>query len=614
MSELLKDLSSAKRISIDLETRDPNLIDLGCGGVRKDGYIIGLSVCTDDGYNEYLPIRHEGEGNLDRERVLQWASAQFAGPQPKLGARISYDLEWLRAEGVLVNGPKWDVQVAEPLLDENKPNYKLETLAVEYLNDHKDESGLVVAASKIGIAEKEIKKNLWKLSAADVAPYGRHDTYLPLKIFEIQEQKLKDEQLWSVFEMESELIEVLLDMRFLGVRVDLDKAVRAEKYLKKRKDTAISKLSGMVGREVDYWSNLDIARACETLHAPFSRTEKGNPSFTADWLNAQEHPFLKCIAEIRSLDRSGEVFIRSKIINMACNDRIHPSFWPVRGDDGGTKSGRFSSSNPNMQQVPARNKELSALIRSIFIPEKGCEWAMFDWSQQEPRLTVHYSSILNLRGAETAVQKFSDDPNTDYHQMVAELASIERSHAKTINLGLAYGMGKTKLAEELGLALKDSEIIFDRYHKAMPFIKELNERCTRAVEQRGYIRTILGRKSRFEMWGPGKWMKDTRPYKKEEAAKIYGLPIKRWGTHKSMNRLIQGSAADMMKLLLISLRKIGIIPHLTVHDDISVSIQDRKQARIIRDLMLDVVKLKVPLKVDVEVGDNWGELRLLENL
>jgi DNA polymerase I-like protein with 3'-5' exonuclease and polymerase domains len=609
----LPNLSGAKVISLDCETKDPNLMTLGPGGVRGDGYVIGVSIATDNGVRGYYPIRHEGGGNLEASSVLRWLKDSLNGPQPKVGANILYDLEWLRHEGITVNGPKWDVQIAEPLLDEDKRSYRLEVLAQQYCGRGKDESHLTSVATRMGIAEKDIKSNLWRLPASAVGPYGEADADLPLEIFAKQRLLLEEQGLWGVFELETRLVDVLLAMRFKGIPVDINKAEEVRATLLAKQQLLQAQADQLAGKSVDVWSGDDIEVVCKALGIEYEMTEKGNASFEGDWLKGHSNPLMQTIAQIRRLDRMGGVFIQSKILEMHHNGRIHPTFRAVRGDDGGTKGGRFASSNPNMQQIPARDPDLAPLIRGIFVPEAGCRWGVFDHSQQEPRLTVHYAFLSGFRGAAEARQRYIDNPATDYHGMVAEMADIPRKDAKTLNLGLAYGMGKAKMATQLGKTMAETSELYDRYHSSVPFIKALGDKCSRVAGDRGYIKTILGRHRHFQLFGPTKWSKGIKPLPRAEALKEFGPPVVRYFVHKAMNALVQGSGGDMIKKNLIDLYDAGYTLPLTIHDELDATdIQSDKQLKEIRDIMINSLKLEVPLKVDVETGPSWGECKEIE--
>lgn len=609
------DLRSADIIGVDVETKDPNLKDKGPGGARGDGYLLGVALATTS-FNCYYPLRHESGDNIDISKFIAYLKDMLGTRCPKVGANILYDLEWLRAEGVSVKGPKYDIQIAEWLLDEEKHEYNLNSLCLKYLKKTKFEVKLEVAAERLGIAKSKIKESLWRLHPSDVAEYGAADAKDALDIFLLQKPLLVADELEKVFyDIETPLIDVLLDMRFKGVPVDIKKAEEVRDQLLKKQCQSVIELQKLAGREVDVWSGNDIASAASLLGLSFNYTDKGNPSFESEWLDEQTNPFYKHVARIRKLDRSGSVFVESKIIGMAKNGKIYPTFRQSKTDDGGTKSGRFASANPNAQQVPVKDEELAPLIRSLFIAENGCNFGKFDYKQQEPRVTVHYSFISNLEGAKAAQDLYLTNPETDYHQLVADMADIDRGTAKTMNLGLAYGMGMTKMADKLGISMKDAKVIYGKYHGNVPFVKALTQKASNLAETRGYIKTLAGRRKRFNLWGPKQFTRGVVPKKKEEAMIEFEYPIVRYFTFRAMNSLIQGSCADMLKLAMIDVHNAGYTPSLTVHDELDfVDLVEERQVKEINDIMVNCLNnhgmgITVPLLVDCYLGKSWGEAK-----
>jgi DNA polymerase I-like protein with 3'-5' exonuclease and polymerase domains len=623
------ELDQAKLIAFDTETKDPRLKTDGPGTIRKDGYIVGFSIATDYGFKAYYPLRHEGGGNVeDVEKTKLWLKNQLNIGIPITGANLLYDCEWVKSDfGFDIKSPKYDIQVADPLLDENYSTYRLNAIAKRRLNLEKDEELLYTEGAKfLGITcrkEKEnerkeeiaeqVKSNLWKLPASFVGSYGETDSILPIDIFLQQEKELKEVGLWEIFLLESHILDLLLAMRFQGIPVNLEKADKIATELQADFDIELMKIKHRVGFIPDVWSAESLVQVCDKLGLKYEKTDKGNPSFEAEWLAKQEHPIFKIILEARQLDRCGGVFIKNKIIGCSVNGKIHPQYWQVKNDRGGTVSGRFASSNPNAQQFPARNERLATKVRSLVVAEKGSKWGCFDYSQQEPRVTVHYAALLNLRGAEIVKQQYINDPDTDYHQFVSDITQIERSTAKSINLGLAYGMGVRKFSEKYNKPYSEALRLFDIYHTKLPYIKELSNYCERAAKQRGYIKTLLGRHCHFNLYGPPKWQAGMLPLRKKEAIEKYGNPVIQYFTYKAMNRLIQGSSADMIKKAMLDCWDAGYLCHMTVHDELDfANIESEKQIKEIKEIMLNCVKLEVPLKLDVEIGPNWGELEKIK--
>tara|TARA_R100000234_G_scaffold46829_1_gene27998 strand:- start:18312 stop:20216 length:1905 start_codon:yes stop_codon:yes gene_type:complete len=605
------DLSSAKLIAFDCETCDPNLIKHGPGGVRNDGRLVGLSMATDDGFSGYYPIRHEGGGNLDCEQVLRWAKDQLKGQTDKVGANILYDLEWLRSEGIHVGGNKYDIQVAEPLIDEErKEGYSLEVLSRRYLNKGKEEDLLRAAAEAYNINPKS---ELWKLPAHYVGPYGEMDSVRTLQVFQKQRPIIEEEGLSKVFQLETNLIPLILDMRWKGVKVDLDKAEKLNTKYKKEEIRLLNELKKFAGFPIEPWSNDKLAHVCKLKSIWFPRTEAGNPSFQSGFLENSKETFLRQVYEYRKVNKMRRDFIDAVILGMNVNGRIHAQFHPLRKDDTGTRTGRFSSSSPNLQQIPARDEHWGPLIRSLFIPDEGCDWLRLDYNQQEPRVLVHYAVMRRIRGADLAAEEYKKG-DADFHTLVANMAGIDRKVAKTINLGIMYGMGIFKLSQMLNLEYNEAKVLLEQYHVNVPFIKGLMHEASKAVQYRGEIKTLLGRKRHFDYWVPSdsnlKFPHKEIPLRKKDAEEVWpGRPLQRAYTHKALNALIQGSSADLTKTAMLAVyNETGEIPSLQVHDELDFSTSKDNMDKI-ADIMETCMELNVPLKVSRESGKSWGEVK-----
>ena len=386
-------------------------------------------------------------------------------------------------------------------------------------------------------------------------------------------KQIEHEDIQSIFDLETELFPCLVDMRFLGVRVDTEAAHQLKKKLVGEEELALLKVKKETGIDIQIWAARSIAKVFEKLNLPYDVTAKTSaPSFTKNFLQNHPNPIVQQIARAREINKSHTTFIDT-ILKHSHKGRIHAEINQIRSDQGGTVTGRFSYNNPNLQQIPARNKELGPMIRSLFIPEEGCSWGCFDYSQQEPRLVTHYAALDGLYGVEEVLDAYNDEPNTDFHRIVADMANIPRSQAKTINLGLFYGMGKNKLQAELGVSKENAEDLFRTYHDKVPFVKMLMESVMRRAQDRGRVRTLLGRRCRFNLWEPNQFgIHKALPH--EEALTEHGPGIKRAYTYKALNKLIQGSAADMTKKAMVDLYKEGIVPHIQVHDELDISVDD----------------------------------------
>ena len=638
--EEFPDLSKYKEISIDLETKDPDLIKMGSGSVTGNGCVTGIAVAV-EGWSGYYPIAHQGGGNMDKAMVSKWLQDVLNTSADKIFHNAMYDVCWIRSMGIQINGQIVDTMIAASLVNENRFRYDLGSLGWDYCGQGKNETELNNAAKEWGV---DPKADMWKLPAMYVGNYAERDAELTFALWKVMQKEMIDQDLDSIFHLETDLFPCLVDMRFLGVRVDVEKAHRLKQQLASEEDKLLQKVKTETGIDTQIWAARSIAKVFDKLNLEYERTAKTQaPSFTKNFLSTHRHPLVQCISKAREINKAHTTFIDT-IIKHQYKGRIHADINPIRSDSGGTVTGRFSYSNPNLQQIPARNKDLGPMIRSLFIPERDHSWGCFDYSQQEPRLVVHYAASSNYISKDESVKeivaKFKAG-SADFHQTVADMAQIERSQAKTINLGLFYGMGKAKLQAELGLnTKKEAEDLFNKYHDSVPFVKDLMQATTRASEDSGYIKTLLGRRCRFNKWeinkyNPGvlnkamtkveaeeasmedqfKTEKERQKYKlelgeitEEEIKNKIRPRIKRAYTYKALNKLIQGSAADMTKKAMLDLYNEKIIPHIQIHDELDISVESKEQANKIIDIMQEAVTLKVPNKVDYESGKNWGDI------
>ncbi len=598
------DLSEAKEIAIDLETCDPNMEKFGPGWPRKDGFIVGYAVAV-DGWCGYYPIAHEGGGNLDKRIVEMWIADILKLPCPKIMHNAAYDLGWLMASGFEVNGDIIDTMIAAGLVDENRFSYALNSLGFDMLKEVKSEEALKKAAADFGVHPK---KEMWKLPAMYVGAYGEQDAALTLKLWHHLQVLMRQEEVESIFQIERELLPVLVGMTYKGIRFDRDKAEQLIVELRDNEKQLIKDINKEAGVPVDIWAAASIAKAFDELGIEYPRTEKGAPSFTRSFLEGCDHKVAKAIVAAREVNKTHNTFLQPYLDASEADGRIHSHVNQLRGDGGGTVTGRLSMAQPNLQQVPARHPVTGPMVRGLFLPEEGELWAANDFSSQEPRLLVHYASLLQLDGAEKMATAYREDPDTDFHQMVADMAGITRKQAKTIGLGLMYGMGKRKLSEQLDLSLEEASELIQTFHDRVPFLRGTVHSVQKKIEHPasgGAIRTLLGRKCRFPLWEPQQWgINKALPY--EEAYAKYGARIKRAMTYKGLNRLIQGSAADQTKAAMLAVHKAGFNLMLQVHDEVALSVKTREEAEEAAQLMREAVQLDVPSKVDVEIGETWG--------
>ena len=630
------DLRKHDEIAIDLETRDPDLKSKGSGAIIGNGEVVGIAVAV-EGWKGYYPIAHEAGPNMDRKKVLEWFKDICECPATKIFHNAMYDVSWIRHLGIKINGLIIDTMIAASIIDENRFQYSLNSLSWVYLNQGKNEALLTKAAKERGL---DPKADMWRLPSTEVGGYAEKDAELTLMLWQKFKKIIIEDDLQKIFNLETDLFPCLVDMRFLGVRVDVQKAQQLKTALALKEENLIHQIKIETGIEVQLMAARSIAPLFDKLNLPYERTAKSDePSFTKNFLVNHKHPVVRMIAEARKINKVRTTFIDS-IIKHEHKGRIHADINQIRSDDGGTVTGRFSYSNPNLQQIPARDPETGPLIRSLFIPDEGCKWGTFDYSQQEPRLVTHYASRFGLSSVEPVANAYDQDPTTDFHKTVAQLANIDRKEAKTINLGLFYGMGKAKLMNELGVTKEKADELFANYHNMVPFVKQLMNKVMTVSQAKGQIKTLLGRRCRFPKYEPvlrgSDWgtfvhaedherMEELRamgPYLKDNEDNFvtdkdgnkrknywHGNPTRRAFTYKALNKLIQGSAADMTKRAMVDLYKEGHLAHIQIHDELDFSIESDAQADKIKQIMEQAVELKVPNKVDYESGPNWGEIK-----
>jgi DNA polymerase I-like protein with 3'-5' exonuclease and polymerase domains len=620
------DLQQATLICVDCETFDPDLEEKGMGAVR-DGFICGVAVAAEfpDGSKTaaYYPVKHEGGGNLDRKQVWKYLRDQLTTAIPKTGANLQYDLAYLWSEGIQVAGPFWDIQIAEPLLDENQFSYSLEAIAQKRIGKGKDEEEMsAFIRQHYGAKAGKEKGYIWKCPAHIVAPYAKQDVLLPLELIRLQLAEIHKEEMYELWTMENDLLPILARMHLNGVRVDAGYADQLEIEWSAKLDQLQRSFAGINPK-----SSKQIAAVLDDMGIVYPRTAKGNPALNAKNLEkfVDQVPMLKDMAEAKKYSHFLNTFIKGYIVNSQINGRVHGQFNQLKGDEYGTVTGRLSASRPNLQNIPNPEKDayFSAKCRGMFLPEHGQEWIRYDFSQIEYRLLVHFASTLPGGVADVARAQYIDNPATDFHEMCAALTGLSRKQAKNINFGLVYGMGVTKLAASLGLSLAEAKRVFALYHEKAPFAKAFMEAAMQRASNRGYIRTIGNRKRRFEMWESTKFIRkedkiDGEVYAckdKQEAIDRWG-PVKRAHTHAAANAVLQGSSADITKRSMVEGYKRGIYdvmgyPLVTVHDELGFSVetgnpQHEEAAKEMEQIMIHAYELSVPTLVSVGRGANWG--------
>jgi DNA polymerase I-like protein with 3'-5' exonuclease and polymerase domains len=625
------DLSAAKILSVDIETHDDDLKAKG-PGVRRGAYIVGVALATDDGWSGYYPVAHDEGPNLNKRAVFRWLKRELGRKnQPKLGTNLLYDADFLAHVGVVMRGPWYDVQNAEPLIDENaRGRYNLNALGLKYVNEGKDET-LLKDECKRRKLRGDPQRHLWRFPARLVAPYALKDVDLPLHVFHEQRKILNSEDTWDLFLMETHLSPLLLQMRRRGVRLDEDRLERTIVEYEKELMVAKHRLKKLAGHDVEYWAAESLAKAFDKVGVRYGRTPKTNaPSFTKDFLKTVEHPIGSLVRQCREIDKFIGTFLKGQMRDQVIDGRVHPQFHQLKSDDHGTVTGRLSGSHPNPQFIPKRDDKYGPLCRSMFVPEEDHMWGRADYSQVEFRLFAHYA---RGSGAEKFREEYRRNPRIDYHAWCAEEAGIKRGPAKTTNFSIIYGVGIKALAKKLEMTGNDTRMFLERYHNMLPFAKHTLRLVSERAANRGWIRTVLKRRRRFHLWEPADWelaqkvpaVRDRETMMKlvqrkiaeahEERKPTPRPGVRRAGAYKALNALIQGSAADLIKKAMTDAHAAGlfdVLPlHLTVHDELDNSVpRTRRGKEAWRELvhtMENAIPFKVPIIVDAELGKNWSE-------
>ena len=660
------EIASGETVAIDLETYDPQLKTHGSGAIIGKGKVCGIALAFKD-EKMYIPIRHRySHQNLDPK--ITWKRLNKILFQrddvKKVFHNAMYDVCWIRKEsGLMPKGPIYDTMVAASVIDENrtgKKRYTLDSLSRDYLGETKYKNDL----EEISNVDDPMS-NMHKLSWDQVREYAEQDVSLTLRLWNVFKKEIKKpintgtknvKTLESIFDLETRLFPCLVEMRFRGVRIDEKRTKTFGKELEDERNKILDQIKKETGVEILLWSADSFEPLLKQQNiTDYKVTPKtGRPSITKLYLESHTNKYLKLIAKARQLDKLHNTFVTS-ILKYSNKGRIHADINQIRSDQGGTVTGRVSMSNPNLQQIPARTEQGSK-IRELFLPEENCKWASFDYSQQEPRLVVHYALKLkdqDISGAMDMAERYNKEPDTDFHDMVADMASITRKQAKTINLGLFYGMGKNKLARSLELETEEAKDLFDQYHKRVPFVRQLANSLQKYAEENKQIYTLEDRFCRFNKWEPrdkywnaeeGRFvvqkykddengvkqiMEEAVPildgideakdyykanrsleqHKQDPFAENFESFCQPAFTYKALNRLIQGSAADMTKKAMVLLFEAGIVPHIQIHDELCFSIESEEQAEKIKTIMENAIKLEVPNKVDYESGPNWGTIK-----
>lgn len=614
-------------------------MDTETTGLTFKDRAVGISYATPDGREGYVRWGHKnGQNNCTLEEAKRWMKGELSTPggTTVVFHNAAYDLRMLAYDGMFVNQRVEDTGFLAALLNEYEEDLTLDGLGERYLGERKESEdlyrwcaeafgGRAVAHGKTGQAQ-----NIWRAPGGIVEPYAIQDARLTLKLHQHLFPLLAKEDLSRIYETEVALIHPLLKMHLVGVRVDQEYAQNLRRDMTRKRDALAKRWNRETG-STNPRSGPQMAALFDSWGIPYPRTGKlnaktgqRNPSFKKEFLQGVDHPVIQeVLMSMKVLNHLGDTFIDSYILgNVGEDGLIHGEFHQLRkdfdaegGGQFGTVSGRFSSGGGlNLQNLPSRDPIWGPAIRGCFVPyTPDHQWVKADYSQIEYRLLAHYGGG-QLRDA------YLNDPLVDFHQALADLTGVPRKDAKNLNFGIVYGMGPEALAISLGVTLEEAEDIMAQYHERAPEVKMIYNKASNAASNRGYIRTWGGRVCRFQenpLYGKERTSKRGKKYRDRNKFE---------GGHKSLNRILQGSAADMMKLALPRVADAidweEAILHLTVHDELDLSvIPSEKGHRMIaqvKELMEDMKHsgehpLTVPIIADAEIGPDWGHVEQWEN-
>ena len=641
------ELGSAGALVIDLETEDPGIErGDGPGDVRGEGKIVGIGIGTDTGERWYYPLFHSvcpEQNHPNPDAVFQWAAQELTRPgQLKVGANLLYDLFWLQAYDINVPGPYLDVQWVEALVNESARSKSLEALGQRYCDEGKESNALYewCARSYGGPANGKQRRNIHRAPPCLVGPYAESDVDLPWRVWERQRWVAQSLGLEGLVDMEHRLIPMLMAMRKRGVKVNADKARRLETTLAEKEKQLTADLQHAAGGvPVNPNSSADLARVFDRQGVEYPVTKAGSPSFRKEFLENCDSPLAEAVLAVRRMSKARGTFVQGYLIDSAHNGRIHALFHPLRTDENGAISGRFSSSNPNLQNLPSRDPYLAPLIRGCFEPDT-LRWRRGDYDQGEYRMLAHYARGPKSDWVRERYNLHPDD--TDFHDTSKELIhdvtriDLGRKPTKNFNFGMTFGMGKNTMVRNLGIDWERGEVLYNAYHEGLPFVRRTFDMAMQTAASRGYVKTLLGRRAIFDMWEPAdyelrgvvpaspdrdKVVETVRKY--IDAAREAGERVPRPGvvrafTHKALNRVLQGSLADYMKKAMVDIWDAGICdvlgaPLIQVHDELNWDDPCTKESeeafKETQNIMVNAVpKLRVPMSVSWEIGDNWGNV------
>ena len=593
LQEMVLDFEKAEWLSFDTETTDTDPISAKLVG-------ISLAIKPTQGY--YIPVGHTlNENQLPIESIVKALKPVFKNPNiKKAGHNLKYDAMVLSHYGIEIHPYGFDSMLAAWVVDPGSFNFGLKDLADQYLNFQ-----MTRIEELIGSGKSQL--NMAEVSIEKVAPYAVADAAIPLALMPILLQQLKKNNLTKVFdEIEMPLIAVLAQMELAGIMLDKNFFQKMEDELKKRLEEIETEVHRLVGYTFNINSTQQLSIALfETLglESPNKKkTASGHYSTNAAVLEELQgkHAVVDLMLEYRELSKLQSTYVKTlpEQIN-SHTGRVHTSF-----SQTGSVTGRLSSSNPNLQNIPTRT-ELGRKVRNGFIAPADHGLLAVDYSQVELRIVAHMSKDEAMLAAFKANQDIhAATASAIYEVPIEKITKEQRRHAKAINFGLIYGMSPFGLSRSTGLTLSEAENFVNAYFKRFPLVKEYLDGLRKMAMQQGYVETLLGRRRYFP-----------------NLATTTNVNLRNREEREAINAPIQGTAADILKIAMIDLSsalqksqlKAKIL--LQVHDELLLEVPNKERdetVALVQSVMENAYQLSIPLSTEARWGSNWGSLEVIE--
>jgi DNA polymerase-1 len=608
LAELETRLRQARLIGYDAETEglDPYVHNIV-------GHVLSFGPTPSSTY--YVPVRHAGGGNIRNVDLFEHLLAEIASAPDVhwFGHNVQFDLRFLNRHAIRVRGTLEDTQVNAAIINELAPSFSLEASCWSMRTIAKKGDALYqhLAAKFGGPADRSAMQYFWRLSGCDpiATDYATGDGVATWDLRTKQIERMREEQLDYIYRLEQRITRVVYRMHLRGIRVDVDELERVQAFADQKVREARQQFpegfSALSSKDVRAWLEAQGYRDAPYTPKGAKLASEGHLE-EADKYRSYNEAYLKTIPpgqallDIRKFSNLGASFINPlRTKHLRSDGRVHCTYYQMASDSFGTVTGRFSCAEPNLQQVPKRNRELGLPFRRVFVPDPGCEWLTADLNQCEPRILAHYS------GAKSLLDGYSTNPPVDAHAAVTIAAGLEkllgipfkeaREYGKRLNQTLLTGGGKKKIISMMG---ERGAEVYDAYFEASPEIRRLLKSAELRMKTRGYVVSYLGRRARLD--GP-------------ERAYVAG------------NRLFQCGNADIIKQALADIddfyeTETNDQVHLmnTVHDSVDVNVPEG-----MRDVALEGLKfmaqfgpgrrfyLRVPMAYEYGFGPSWGDATYL---